>query len=88
MGLFTKYLLEKKEQNLSDVKTKWHPPEGFFEKSAKLIAKGLKDNSKDLKQAMARLNFYRNRAGKNLSEKDQARLKHAAEFLHSLYTDK
>lgn len=64
---------------------KWHPPEGLFKKSAKEIAETLKANSKDEKQAMARLNFYINRAGKNLSEEDRKRLDKAKEILHELY---
>lgn len=57
-----------------EVKTKWHPPEGFFKQSADKIASGLLKASKDLKQAMSRLNFYINRAGENLSGEDMKRL--------------
>lgn len=73
------------KQWLGDVKPKWHPPEGFFEKSATSIATGLKGASKDLKQAMSRLNFYINRAGSNLSAEDSARLQDAKEKLQNLY---
>ncbi len=69
----------------ADVTEKWHPPEGFFEKSAEAIASGLKRASKDLKQAMSRLNFYVNRAGKNLSSDDRERLELAKEKLHASY---
>lgn len=69
-----------------DVKEKWHPPEGFFTRSSGDIASGLKSASKDLKQAMSRLNFYINRAGSNLSGSDKARLEAAKEKLHSLYS--
>lgn len=51
-----------------DVTTKWHPPKGFFEQSAAKIGKGLMAASTSAKQAMSRLNFYINRAGKNLSQ--------------------
>lgn len=68
-----------------DVKEKWHPPEGFFTKSASAIALGLKDASKDLKQAMSRLNFYINRAGSNLSDEDHKRLELAKTKLHKMY---
>lgn len=69
----------------SDVKTEWHPPEGFFEGSAEKIAKGLKRESTGLQQAMSRLNFYINRAGSNLSAEDKSRLEHAKDVLHDLY---
>ena len=68
-----------------DVKEKWHPEEGFFTKSASSIALGLKDASKDLKQAMSRLNFYINRAGDNLSNEDHKRLEQAKSKLQKLY---
>ena len=68
-----------------DVKTKWHPPEGFFTKSAESIAKGLRSASKDLKQAMSRLSFYENRAGSNLGAEEKSKLEDAKEKLHSLY---
>ena len=61
----------------SSVHEKWTPPEGFFTKSASAIAKGLLAASKDESQAMKRLNFYINRAGKNLSADDRARLEAA-----------
>jgi len=67
------------------VKTKWHPPAGFFKQSASKIASGLKKASKDMKQAMSRLNFYINRAGGNLPEPDMARLNSAKKKLQKLY---
>lgn len=64
---------EKEPEKWSgDVKTKWHPPEGTFEKSGKGIAKTLLAGGK--KKALKRLAFYRNRAGDNLSPADNARL--------------
>ncbi len=69
-----------------DVKTKWHPPEGFFTKSADSIAKGLKRESSGLQQAMSRLNFYINRAGSTLSSEDKSRLEHAKDVLNDLYS--
>lgn len=61
------------EKNWSDqVKTTWEPPEGFFTQSAPKIAAGLKSASKDLQQAMSRLNFYINRAGHNLNYLDKS----------------
>ena len=68
-----------------DVRTGWHPPEGFFKQSAESIAKGLKNASDSLKQAVSRLNFYRNRTGKNLSKDDKSRLELALTKLQKLY---
>jgi len=68
-----------------NVKPKWKAPEGFFSQSADKIAKGLKSKSKNLQQAMARLNFYINRAGKNLGSSDRSRLEKAKKLLSSLY---
>lgn len=67
------------------VSKKWSPPEGFFKKGASAIASGLKSASKDLKQAMSRLNFYINRAGKNLSKEDKDRLENAKDALRKAY---
>ncbi len=67
------------------VETEWTPPEGFFTQSAGDIASGLSHLSDDLQQAMARLNFYINRAGSNLSEEDKARLESAKEQLSALF---
>lgn len=63
------------------VKTKWHPPEGFFSRSAQAIADGLMRESKDRAQAMGRLNFYINRGGENISSEDKGRLEHAKQIL-------
>ena len=63
------YILEKQEQ-LSDVKTKWHPKEGLFTgNNPQEIANYLLKNSKDEAQAMQRLCFYMNRAGDKLTNK-------------------
>ena len=70
------------------VVTKWHPPEGFFTKSASEIASGLKSSSDSLGQAMSRLDFYINRAGDNLSGKQKVELEKAKTILHSLYPKK
>lgn len=71
-----------------DVKTKWHPPEGFFEQPAEEIAQGLKSASDGVAQAMDRLDFYINRAGVNLSEEAKSKLEKAKEILHELYSKK
>lgn len=57
-------------------------PEGTFDKSAEDIAKTLKRVSKDHGQASSRLNFYRNRGGKNV---DQGKMDKAAQALKNLY---
>lgn len=69
----------------ADVKTKWHPPKGFFEQSAQQVAEGLKNASDSLEQAMDRLNFYINRAGKNLKPERKATLEEAKGLLDQLY---
>ena len=65
-----KSLNEYIEEQLSDVKTKWHPKDGLFtENDPKKIVDYLLKNSKDRGQAMKRLTFYMNRAGDKLSNK-------------------
>jgi len=67
------------------VETKWKPKEGFFKQSAEKIANGLHRNSKDLKTASSRLNFFINRAGTNLSKTDKSMLEHAKELLRKKF---
>lgn len=81
---FETFKLNEKKWS-ADVEKKWSPKEGIFSESGKKIAKYLKSESSDLKQAMSRLNFYINRAGSNLSAADKARLEKAKEKLHKLY---
>jgi hypothetical protein len=69
------------------VKPKWSPPEGLFTKGAETIANSLFKSSKTLKQGMSRLNFYINRAGDNLSEKDRNRLEHAKKLLREKFEE-
>ena len=45
----------------------------------------LKKNSKDLKQAMSRLNFYINRTGKNIDKKEKDKLDGVKEKLRKLF---
>ena len=78
-------IVTEKKKWSGKVETEWKPEEGFFTKPAKQIVKGLVAASKDLKQAMSRLNFYINRAGKNLSDEDKSRLEHAKELLSKHY---
>lgn len=71
------------EKKLSDVKAKKHPPEGLFaEGNAAEIASWLKKNHDDLKGAMSALNFYVNRAGKDLSAERRSTLEQAKKLLH------
>ena len=57
-------------EQLSDVKTSWHPKKGLFTcDNPKEIVDYLMKNSKDQAQAMQRLCFYMNRAGDNLTNK-------------------
>ncbi|MEO8666232.1 MAG: DUF3175 domain-containing protein [Ignavibacteria bacterium] len=76
---------DKKNLWSGDVKTHWHPEEGFFELSPEKIAEGLKSASDGLAQAMDRLDFYINRAGSNLSGEAKARLEKAKEILQGLF---
>jgi len=53
---------------INDVNIKWNPPEGLFSKencikNPNKIAKIVANSSKDLKQAVARINFFFNRGG-------------------------
>lgn len=66
-----------------EVHTKWHPEPGFFEQSAQAIAEGLKAASDSERQAMDRLDFYINRAGRDL--KDPEKFLKAKEILRALY---
>ena len=57
-------------EQLSDVKTSWHPKKGLFTgDNPKEIVDYLMKNSKDQAQAMQRLCFYMNRGGDNLPNK-------------------
>lgn len=70
------------------VNTKWTPPAGLFTRSASTIASTLHAKSSDLKQAMGRLNFYINRAGKNLSAEDKGRFENAKTLLRKKFEKK
>ena len=63
----------------------YSPPSGLFSQGAETIAQQLKKDSKDLKQAMSRLNFYINRAGGNLPAERRKVLEKAKEVLRGLY---
>lgn len=58
------------EEELSDVKTSHHTPEGLFTGATKDIVDGLlKDANGDEELALKRINYYINRAGDGLSNK-------------------
>ncbi len=64
-----------------------HPDEGLFNKSASAIAKALaskKVSPKGPASGMRMLNFYINRAGKNLSESRHAELEKAKTLLSEI----
>ena len=69
----------------SKVKTKWEPPKDLFTKSSNKIASALISASSDLKQAMSRVNFYVNRAGENLTDKDIKKFNKVKEILRKHY---
>ena len=76
-----KAILESEEDSLTDIETKWSPREGLFkEKDPEKIVRSLVRSSKDYGQAMKRLTFYMNRAGKNLENKTV--LNKAKKILH------
>jgi len=77
------YLYEAKWSGT--VETKWTPPAGTFTQSAAKIAGTLASASASLKQAMSRLTFYENRAGKNLSSKARKNLNKAKALLRKKF---
>ena len=79
--------LEEAKKWSQKVKEKWHPREGLFRSgSAEEIASEVSEHGKaSLKTAMARINFYMNRAGKNLPDNEKGRLNRAKEILDKRY---
>lgn len=64
------------------VSTRWTPPVGLFTKGAETIAREvLHGHDGDLASSVSAINFYINRAGRNLSERDLARLRHARRII-------
>lgn len=54
----------------SKVKSKWSPPSGLFASDdPSKIAQVLGKSSKSYKQAVSRVNFYYNRAGRNIPKR-------------------
>lgn len=67
----------------------YSPPAGMFaDWGMESIAEQLKKDSESLKQAMARLNFYINRAGENLSKARKKVLEGAKDKLRSIFKKK
>ena len=67
-----------------------HPDEGLFKKSPSVIAKALaskKVSPKGPASGMRMLNFYINRAGKNLSDSRHAALEKAKSILSEILAD-
>ena len=65
-----------------------YPPKGLFTKSAAVIARALatkRVSPKGPSSGMRMLTFYINRAGKNLSKTDRARLERAKDELRDLF---
>lgn len=64
------------------VSTRWTPPVDLFTKDAEMIAREvLHGHDGDLASSVSAINFYINRAGRNLSERDLARLRHARRII-------
>ncbi len=64
------------------VKPKKHPPEGKFASgSANEIAEWAKSSHKDVKSAIDAINFYKNRAGKNLTANRRGVMERAIKIL-------
>jgi hypothetical protein len=77
-------LVEKKWSD--NVDTKKQPPEGLFASGSKAdIVNWLKDNHADFKSAMSALNFFINRAGKNLTADRRGVLENCKEALRKAY---
>jgi hypothetical protein len=86
MGLLERIDLMLHEKIWSaKVKAKWTPPEDLFTKSAAEIAKVVAAASTSLKQAMSRITFYENRAGKNLTNERLKALDKAKELLRKSF---
>jgi len=87
------HLIEEAEEKWSQEvtkKEKFHPPEGTFkEKSAQEIARIISQNwTAGLQTTMARLNFFLNRGGENISPEIRAKVNHAKEIVREHYAQK
>ena len=75
----------EKEHKGKPIPNGYELPEGTYTQSPGEIARRLKQHSKDFDQAQKRLNFYRNRQGKNLQHQDKNRMKQAQDALREAY---
>jgi hypothetical protein len=82
-----KLLQEAEEKWAQKVKEKFHPPEGTFsEKSAEEIARIISQNwEAGLQKTMARLNFFLNRGGKNITPEIRKKVERAKDIVHDHY---
>jgi len=72
-----------------EVVAKWSPPPGLFAQgTAEEIANTIAKASKSLKQAMSRINFYLNRAGKNISDERRKVIEKAKDIVRKLFEKK
>ena len=86
---------KKWSQHVLEVSNAMDLPEGIFTLPARDIARELKkavlasDRTKGTKfqSAMSMLNYYINRAGKNLNAADKKRLEQAEEAVHGVLAD-
>lgn len=68
----SRWLIAKKEEQLSDVETKHSTPKDLFTKSAGTIVRVLLQQTKgNVGKAIQKITFYINRAGKNLANKSE-----------------
>jgi hypothetical protein len=67
------------------IKTSWEPPEGLFKQDPKTIAYAVASDSKDLRQAVQRIQFYVNRAGSNLSTERKRTMDRAKDYVRFLF---
>ena len=75
---------EKWSGAVTDKET-FHTPPGLFKESADKIARFMKSHSDSLKQAIDRINFYKERAGKNLSDEEKNKLDDAMNKVRELF---
>jgi len=82
-----KLLQEAEEKWTQHVKEHFHPPKGTFsEGSPEKIADVISEHGKTpYKTAIARLNFFLNRGGKNVSPQVRAKVNKAKEILKKKY---
>ena len=85
-----KLLQEAEEKWTQKVHEKFHPPAGTFsEGSAEKIADVISEHGKaPYKTAIARLNFFLNRGGKNVSPTVRAKVEKAKKILEKRYANK